>query len=344
MKQLPIGIAGNGVVHTDADNFDIDTRFRMVRECGAFDYYEKSPPMGEVEAYLKASEKHGLPLRAGGFYYTIGRDEALLEWNLRIAAECGAKVHNIQIKPKDVTGRLLSDSDVARSVLSFSEAAAKYGVTPAFEIHINMWSENFARVERVGTQVEKMGGSFGITLDHSHVIFKIDNPKEQIVLGMKDELDRGGLVLDPFSDNAVTKRWLKNNWVRHMHARPSAPNNPVNIWAKHPDGSFGRGVQYPFLKPAAGEWHSEWRPDALVPWKEVVRQTFAYHATHPDSPLGQVTVEMIPGVDYGAGSKYSNFQHAVALANWLRVEWEEALKLAASREPRETEKETTNVQ
>jgi len=33
---LEFGITGNGVVHTDPDSFDVDTRFRMVNEAGVF--------------------------------------------------------------------------------------------------------------------------------------------------------------------------------------------------------------------------------------------------------------------------------------------------------------------
>ena len=49
----------------------------------------------------------------------------------------------------------------------------KLGVVPCFEIHVNMWSEDFLRVSRVGKLVEDTGIEFNITLDHSHVIFKI---------------------------------------------------------------------------------------------------------------------------------------------------------------------------
>ena len=52
---LLIGITGNSVVHTDADVFDLDTRFRMVVEAGVFDYYERTPPPGELDAHLRAS-------------------------------------------------------------------------------------------------------------------------------------------------------------------------------------------------------------------------------------------------------------------------------------------------
>src|SRR5215203_1843376 len=107
-KSLMVGITGNAVVHSDRDNFDVDTRFRMAKEAG-FDYYDKTPPTGELEIYQKASAKHALPIRAGGFYYTRGRDEPLLEWHLRVAKELGSVVQNIQIKPKDANGTRVPD-------------------------------------------------------------------------------------------------------------------------------------------------------------------------------------------------------------------------------------------
>lgn len=109
------------------------------------------------------------------------------------------------------------------------------------------------RVEPVGDLVEKRGVPFNITLDHSHVIFKIDNPVEQEVQNMPADIEAGRLQLDPFKPNDVCSIWIKRNWVRHMHARSSAPANPVNVWARHPNGKFGRGIQYPFIKPEPGQ-------------------------------------------------------------------------------------------
>ena len=105
------------------------------------------------------------------------------------------------------------------------------------------------------------------------------------------------------------------------HARAAVPNNPVNIWARHPDGSFGCGIQYPFVKPAQGEWHSEWNEQALEPWKEGLRLLMRHHARNPKSILGQISTEFIPMTDYGAGAGYSVFEHNVACAKWLRETW-----------------------
>ena len=321
-KSLLVGITGNSITNTDRDNFDVDTRFRMAKEAG-FDYYDKTPPTGELDIYLKASEKHALPIRTGGFYYTLGRDEPLLEWHLRIAKEVGALAQNVQIKTLDVNGTPVTDEEVAEAYLMAAEWGDKCGVVPCFEVHINMWSEHFGRVSRVGRLVEQRGAKFNITLDHSHVIFKIDNPKEQAIQNMRADVESGRVVLDPFKQGNVTSEWIDRNYVGHAHARPSVPANPVNIWAKYPDGRYGRGVQYPFLKPGPGEWHTEWDESLLAPWKEVMRQLLTHHATHSNSALGQISMEMIPGTDYGAGAKYSIFENNIACANWIRGLWKE---------------------
>lgn len=319
-KELLVGITGNAVTYTDRDDFDVDTRFRMASEAG-FDYYDKTPPEGEMDIYRRASEKHRLPIRAGGFYYTRGRDEALLEKHLRNARALGSKVQNIQIRTLDATGKPVTDEDVASSYLHAVELGDRIGVVPSFEVHINMWSEHFGRVSRVGERVEARGVKFNITLDHSHVIFKIDNPREQEVQGMRADVEAGRVILDPFVPGNVAGEWIARNYVCHAHARPAVPANPVNILAKHPDGSYGRGVQYPFIEPAPGQWHAPWDAERLAPWKEVVRQLLSHHATRADSALGQISMEIIPATDYGAGAGYSLLDNNIACAHWIRETW-----------------------
>jgi hypothetical protein len=327
---LLFGITGNSVVHTDADAFDLDTRFRMVREAGVFDYYERTPPPGELDAHLRASERHGLPIRAGGFYYTLGRDEPLLEWHLRIAHELGAKVQNVQIGQTDVRGRPVDDDQVARAYLDAFGIGSALGVRPCFEVHVNMWSEHFGRVERVAARVEREGVPFHITLDASHVVFKIHNPREQAVQGLLDDVQAGRVVLDPHDPRSVTARWIAGNLVGHAHARPAAPNNPVNVWGHHPDGRPGRGIQYPFTPPPPGTWHSDWHEAALEPWKHVMRSLLQHHASDPRSPLGHISTEILPFADYGAGARYSLFDDSVACARWLRSTWLEACQTDSS--------------
>jgi hypothetical protein len=73
-RKLAIGCAINSVVDTDRDSFSVDTRFQKLRDSGVFDYAEKTPPTGELDAYLAASERFGVPLRTGSFFYVLGRD------------------------------------------------------------------------------------------------------------------------------------------------------------------------------------------------------------------------------------------------------------------------------
>ena len=64
----------------------------MVKESGAFDYMDHTPPRADLDNRLKASAKYGVSTVAGGFFYMVGRDEAFLEDNLRIGKACGSDV------------------------------------------------------------------------------------------------------------------------------------------------------------------------------------------------------------------------------------------------------------
>lgn len=321
-EDLPIGITESSVMHTDADMpFDLETKFRMVKEAGVFDYLDKTP-LAELEAeYARLSEKYELPIRAGGWFYNLGRDEDLLKQNLELGGRLGSIVHNTQIRAYRADGHLVSNEEVAEIYMRALEWGEKAGCVPTFEVHINMWSEDFRRVVEVADLVEARGVPFRMTLDHSHVIFKMDNQKEQEVFDIRGDVESGALVLDPFEPGSVCAQWIERGLIQHAHARAAAPNNPVNIWAKHEDGTFGRGVQYPFIEPEPGQWHSDWDEENLKPWKEVIRQLMKFHANNDRSKLGQISTEFIPNPDYGAGAKYSIFENSIACARWLRATW-----------------------
>ena len=88
MANLKIGISGLGILHTDAAVPDVDTKFRMVRECGAFDYVDRTPPPPELEAHQQAIAKYGLPLLSGGFFY-MGRTRRGIA---RTKSACGGRL------------------------------------------------------------------------------------------------------------------------------------------------------------------------------------------------------------------------------------------------------------
>ena len=54
-----------------------------------------------------------------------------------------------------------------------------------------MWSEDFLRVQEVAEIIQKKGYPFRLTLDHSHIIFKIDNPIEQKIFDIDKDIENG---------------------------------------------------------------------------------------------------------------------------------------------------------
>ena len=323
-NQLKFGIQTNGIKHMHLDDMpDIDSRFKMVKEIGVFDYVDKTPEINEIKEFKEASLKFDIPVRAGGWFYKVGNHTSLLEKNLQTAKDLGSIVHNIQIQSHKANGQLVTDDEVRDTYLEAYDIGLKYGVTPCFEIHVNMWSEDFLRVTRVGKLVEDKGVEFNITLDHSHVIFKINNIKEQKIFNIDKQIVSGELIIDPFSKGNVVEEWINYGWVRHCHARAAIPNNPLNIHGKHPNGSLGRGIQYPFKQPKDGEYHEKWNEDLLEPWKEYLRILMRYHSKDIKSKLGQISTEFIPNTDYGEGCKYSLFEQAVECTKWMRKTWKE---------------------
>ena len=155
----------------------------------------------------------------------------------------------------------------------------------------------------------------------SHVIFKIDNPLEQEVFDIRGDVESGKLVLDPFKEGSVCQQWIDASWVGHCHARSTVPNNPKNLDAVDKNGHHGRGIQYPFAQPQDNVYHSAWDGSRLEPWKEVVRQLMRHHCEQGDSPLGQISTEFIPNLDYGEGCRYSLFEQGIACATWMRETW-----------------------
>jgi hypothetical protein len=327
IDELKIGCTGGGATHCDTEIPDIATKVRMIKEAGVFDYIDRSPPDDEFRELYKASERYDLPVLAGGWFYTIGRDEPLYERNILKARLLGSRVHNVQVLTAHADGHDLSDTEVAEFYLRAYDFGMRHEVTPCFEVHVNMWSEHFGRVERVAAEVARCGVPFNMTLDHSHVIFKMDNPVEQDVQGMRADVDAGHVVLDPAKPGNVCSKWIAAGFVRHAHARAAVPANPVNIRARHPDGSFGRGIQYPFVRPGPGEYHAPWSEGRLEPWKGVVRELLAHCARDQTGGLGQISCEHIPNVDYGAGAGYSIFEQNVACARWIRSEWAAAIRM-----------------
>ena len=319
VEELLIGIHEASVVHTDqAEPFNLETRFRMAKEAGVFDYYDKTPSAKLEEKYAELSEKYQLPILAGGGAYKIGKDEQLLKANLQLSARLGSRVHNTQVLWEHEKGHSVTNDEVVSFYLQAAEWGEQCGCLPTLEVHIRMWSEDFRRVNQVAEEVAKRGATFRMTLDHSHVVFKVDNFDELNKFNLSEAIASRELVIDPRLPNNVCQQWIDSDFVWLTHARAAIPNNPKNIWATHPDGSFGRGIQYPFLQPAEGQYVTEWSENELEPWKTVIRLLLKHQLQSRRTQNRQITTEFIPYPDYGGGHGYSIFENSVACAKWIR--------------------------
>jgi sugar phosphate isomerase/epimerase len=177
---LQIGVNIDGVLHRDdMPPVDAESRFRMIADAGVFDYVEMNPPEGIALApYLGLSERYALPVRVIGGIFCAGCDEAHLRHIIEWAPRFGSKVLNCQLYASHADGHRLTDAEVAQFYVQACEWADTAGCIPSLEVHVDMWSEDFGRVARVGELLARDGIALRLTLDHSHLIFKIGNAYE----------------------------------------------------------------------------------------------------------------------------------------------------------------------
>ena len=319
MSNLKLGITEASIMTTDADMpFDLETRFKMVKESGVYDYVDKTPPAEQEAEYAELSEKYNLPILAGGWFYQLGKDEALLKANLELGARLGSRVHNTQIFWRHNDGHAVTNEEVMAIYLQAAEWGENCGCLPTFEVHINMWSEDFRRISQVADMVEKRGVAYRMTLDHSHVIFKINNEEEYGMFGLREALADGSVILDPAIVGNVCQEWIDRGFVQHTHARSAVPDNPKNTFQQDHKGRPGRGVQYPFIQPEEGQYVAPWQEDRLLPWKQVVSALLKSQKDSDD--INTISTEFIPFPDYGGGHKYSIWENSLACAKWIKAE------------------------
>ncbi|WP_225780834.1 sugar phosphate isomerase/epimerase [Xenophilus sp. Marseille-Q4582] len=338
----PIGCNGRGA---QASSFaqpvslteaDIDTQFRLVGEAGAFDYFDRLPGAADLPAFQRCIAEQQLPVHTASWFYALGRDDALLPQKLQLAAEVGAKTHNIMLYWHDGEGRPITNEEVVDFYLRAWDLGMAHGVEPALEYHVNMWSEDPRRIAPVAEAVRRRGIPFWLTLDYSHAIFKIGNAQELAICGLDGD---SSAALDPFQPGSFVDQWLDMGIVRWLQVRCAAPNGPRNLWSvqdpanavaavpahsifPYRAGEPGRGILYPFTKPAPGEWHSPWEAGATAMTREVVRKVLAHHHTHADSPLRWITTEMINLPDYAHNARFSLIGQNAALARFVRESWQ----------------------
>jgi len=313
---------GRGIQPVAGRHLPVDEQFRLLKESGVYDHFDRMPQPGQEAEYLRASDRHGIPIRTGLWSYTAGRDEALLERNLALCRSAGGECHNIMLYARHAEERAISDEEVVDFYLRAYEAGDRLGICIAFEVHIYMWSEDFRRVNRVADAVRARGVPFNFVLDHSHVLLKVDNPEEQDACGIRADVEAGRLTIDPYEDGNVLDDWISRNTSVWLQMRPVSPNGPKNLGEMKEGGTWGRACQYPFTKPPPGEWFHAWHAYRVEPSKDIVRRVLRHHRDHADSRLRWITTDMLDMADYGGGVKYSLWDQNVAMATWIRDTWQ----------------------
>ncbi len=343
----PIGCNGRGAQASSLEapvsltEAPVETQFRLVKETGVFDSFDRLPLPGQVDTYRACIERFDLPVLTASWFYALGRDEPRIAENLQIAAAVGARQHNLMIHWHDAAGEPVSDERVAEAYLRTYDDGMRFDVEPTLELHVNMWSEDPRRVASVADRVRRRGMPFNFTLDYSHVIFKIGNPQELAICGLTNDVAAGRVVLDPFQPGNLVDQWLSMGIVRWLQVRSVAPGGPRNLWSindpasavaavpthsifPYRAGEPGRGILYPFTRPGPGAWHSPWHEDALAMTKEVVRKVLAHHRTDPDARLRAITTEMINLPDYAHNARFSLIGENAAIARFVRDSWDAA--------------------
>ena len=211
----------------------------------------------------------------------------------------------------------MSDQQVADWFLDAMEHGTASGCLPSMEVHVDMWNERFRRVDAVAELLVRRGVALRLTLDHSHLIFKIGNPQELAHSGLQHEPDGARALLAPGHATTLYEHWLREGWVVHAHTRSVAPGLRGNA----APGVAGRAIQYPFVEPAPGTFHSPWESAQLGEWKQAVRDLLASMRRAPGRAPAQISCEFIPFPDYGGGGRYSIWENNLACAAWLRAEW-----------------------
>jgi hypothetical protein len=321
--RLPVGINLDGVlIHDGLATPHAATRFAWVQHSGAFDYIEKNIDPGEdFTPYFDLVARYGLPIRVFGGIFCAGQDEQRMRWGLKTGGQLGARVFNMQLYARRSDGKVVTDRQVADFFLDAMAHGEPVGCLPTLEVHVDMWSEQFRRVEAVADLLAQSNVKLRLTLDHSHLIFKIGHPEELALSGLADAPDGACALLAPGHPTTLYSQWLREGWVVHAHARSVAPGVHHNAAMNRRRGLPGRAIQYPFAEPLAGSFHAAWDAGRLQPWKQAVRELLAWMNTHPEAAPQQISCEFIPFADYGGGARYSIWSNNLACASWLREEW-----------------------
>lgn len=344
-KMFLLACAGRGIQPSSPaqpvseTELPIDTQFRLVKESGLWDFFDRIPTASELDDFIKASEKYEIPILSGSWTYQLGKEEPLITENLQRAKTVGSLYHNLMVWARHADGHLVTDDEIVASYLDTYEQAEKLGITITYEVHADMWSEDMRRINQVAQAVRRHGIPFNFCMDYSHCILKMENEIEQAVCGIRHDVE-SIRRLDPFNDDSFCDDWLAQDMVHWTQVRPVAPNGPPN-WLACESGPFegmgygrpGRSIQYPFRQPASGEWlDTAWHAHKLACTKEVVRKVIDDYLANPGSATRIMTVDNINLSAYGLGWKYNMYEDSCAVARYVRALYAERAAIFEARQ------------
>ena len=170
-------------------------------------------------------------MRVGGWFYTLGRDEPLFEKNLKTAQRLGSMVHSTQIPTHHAGGHPVTNDEVVETYLNFCEIGEKQGVTLLRSPREHAVGK-LPPCGRCRQAAETQGVKLNMTLDHSHVIFKNDNPPEQKIGDIR------GVSIWQIDPRPFTKsdRPMDRRWMDLALPCAAVPNNPKNLDTAKDDG------------------------------------------------------------------------------------------------------------
>src|SRR5260370_21819161 len=91
------------------EEVSIDEQFRLVKEAGVFDYFDRLPSAENLDEYRKAMDKYDLPVLTASWFYRLGENDGSISGKLGISQKIGASLYNIMIYTRHPHGHLLRD-------------------------------------------------------------------------------------------------------------------------------------------------------------------------------------------------------------------------------------------
>lgn len=314
-KALRVGINIDGAMHDDGQRaLSLNQQVELIKD--DFDYFEKTLHAGEnLDDWLRAGERHDVPLGVLGGIFDPVQDLERAKSCVELARQAAVNVINCQVRPPATRGAQEIEAIGAFCLALFEHGEGRVQV--CLEPHVDMWLEQFDRVEPLAQWMHARGAKLQLTIDHSHLIYRVDNPVELHAAGIESQ-EEGRRLLMPDSSSAYYRRWLDDGLIRHAHARCVQINAPANAQCERAPGVPGRGIQYPLVLPSQPDSVQGWDAARCTPWKTAVTDLLRWrHRRGPDA-LNTVSCEFIPYPDYGGGQRYSIIEQNRACAAWLR--------------------------